>query len=155
MAETYVSYINKTLEKHKVVFVMNQLLETFSGSGNDILSQCRIQSERDTTGCTIVNGAVFLPVRRRTSLLLGYFNPIKLKSISVAFRSIKGSHSGGCEEYYLPRYNPVQFVESLPTFQNNISLQSSGSKNKLTNTPACKKVARRLNFLKDLGTHQP
>jgi hypothetical protein len=81
-----VSYINKTLEKHKVVFVTNQLLETLSGSGNDILSQYRIQSERDTTGCMIVNGAVFLPVRRRTCLL-GYFNPIKPKSISVKFRS--------------------------------------------------------------------
>jgi hypothetical protein len=44
-------------------------------------------------------------------------------------RRIRGSHSNGRDELYLLGYNAVQCVESKPTFQKNVSLPSSGSKN--------------------------
>jgi hypothetical protein len=89
------------------------------------------------------------PLRRRIPTTT-HTAPSPNRGCLFAGPCIRGSHSGGYEEYYLPRYNAVQFVESLPTFQNNLSLQSSGSNNKLSNKPACKKVARRLHFFKEL-----
>jgi hypothetical protein len=56
--------------------------------------------------------------------------------------TISGSHSGGYEEYYILGCNPMQPVESQPTFRRNISPPSSGSTNKLSKKPACKLVAR-------------
>jgi hypothetical protein len=49
---------------------------------------------------------------------------------------VLGSHSGGCEEVYLLRYNAVYSVESQPKFQRNISSPSSESKNKPRKRPA-------------------
>jgi hypothetical protein len=53
-------------------------------------------------------------------------------------RAIKiwGSHSGGYEEFfYLQEYNAVKSVESQPMIRSNMSLPSSGSKNKTSKKP--------------------